>query len=93
MAKYVASEEHWLEDFTSAWKLATTNGHSGLRYLDQTKTDPEPVIDECAAFTKGRTCNRESGGACMWKSGVRTVTNKRGKTWKRAGCAPFSRDL
>jgi len=34
MAKYVASEERWLEDFSSAWKLATTNGHSGLRYLD-----------------------------------------------------------
>lgn len=54
MAKYVASEELWLEDFASAWKIATTNGHAGLRYLDQTKDDPEPVIDECSAITNGK---------------------------------------
>jgi len=53
MAKYIASEEHWLDDYTSAWKIATTNGHVGLRYLDQTKKDPEPIIDECASFTTG----------------------------------------
>lgn len=93
MAKYIASEEHWLDDFSSAWKIATTNGHDGLRYLDQTKEDPEPVIDECASFTKGRPCKKESNGMCMWKRGVRKVTNKRGKTMMRSGCVPFSRDL
>jgi hypothetical protein len=93
MAKYVASEEHWLDDFTSAWKLATTNGHSGLRFLDQTKADPEPIMDECAAFTKGRSCKRESNGRCMWKRGARQITNRRGKVRMVGGCVPFEREL
>lgn len=93
MAKYVADESLWLEDFSSAWKLATTNGHAGLRYLDQTKADPEPVIDQCAAITSGRQCNRDSDNKCMWKRGAIKTVNKRGKTRMRSGCVPFERGL
>ena len=91
MAQYVASEELWLEDFSSAWKLATTNGHTGLRYLDQTKSDPEPVIDECAAITKRYQCINESGGKCMMKK--RKVKNSRGREYMKAGCVPFEREF
>jgi len=93
MAKYIASEEHWLEDFSSAWKLATTNGQAGLRYLDQTKEDPEPIIDACSALTKMGSCKRDSDDMCMWKNDARTVTNMKGETRKRGGCVPFSGDL
>ena len=27
MARYVSDEGRWLDDFSSAWKVATTNGH------------------------------------------------------------------
>lgn len=93
MAKYVASEEKWLDDFASAWKIATTNGQSGLRYLDQTKEDHQPIIDECASKTKWRSCMKESDGLCMWKKDARVFKNRRGKTIKRGGCIPYKRDL
>jgi len=82
MTRYMGDEELWLADYTSAWKLATTNGHKGLRYLDQTKSDPEPVIDECASVTSRKQCKREMGKVCEWKHGFR----KGHDLLTRAGC-------
>lgn len=93
MAKYIASEQKWLDDFSSAWKVATTNGHSGLRYLDQTKSDPEPVIDLCSSLTHGRSCREQGKGACMWKKHRVTIKKKNGtekQRW-RGQCEPYSR--
>lgn len=90
MAKYVASEQAWLDDYTSAWKVATTNGHTGLRYLDQTKADPEPIIDQCAALTgRGKTC--KTNKRCIWSKTGRTVTMKNGTVRTRGACVPFSK--
>jgi hypothetical protein len=90
MARYVSDEQRWLDDYTSAWKVATTNGHEGLRYLDQTKEDPEPIIDECAALTKGKMCKQNK--FCTWDRKAQKVENKRtGKVRFRGGCVPFER--
>lgn len=40
---YALDEDAWLKDFKEAWFIATTNGHSGLKHLDQCEADPEPL--------------------------------------------------
>ena len=47
MAKYVTDEELWLDTYVKAWKIATSNGHSNLHYLDDTNSDKNPTIINC----------------------------------------------
>ena len=61
-----------------AWKLATTNGHDGLKNLDASDDTPVFGNDACAVNTTGKTCTRDKS------TGERSVHCKWSrKAWKQ----------
>jgi len=73
---FAADENLWLTKYAEAWKIATENGHLGLRALEQAPTT-EP-IDDCHKLPSKKLCQKES--KCSWEANGEL--NKRGKDKK-----------
>jgi len=73
-AKFAKSEKFWLDWFTFAWKIATSNSYKGeLQYLDDTKRKKESLnskwetaedVGGCSEYTTRNSCKKRS--QCKW---------------------------
>lgn len=80
MAKFVHDESLWIDYYTKAWKIATANGHEGLHYLDESNTDENPTVINCAANARRRAC--EADRHCKWDVVKTTKTKMKGRELK-----------
>lgn len=87
MAKYVTDEELWLDTYVKAWKIATTNNHKGLTYLDDENSSKNPTDVDCSVHSRRRSCKKDVH--CEWGI-TRTFTTKKGKKKTKKGCVPIN---
>lgn len=74
-----------------AWKLAGSNGHDNLKYLDAANDAPVFGNDACSAYTSGPACNKQSEGLCRWSRKVnkKCSAKNNGRCWWTKGCVAF----
>lgn len=73
---FAADEKLWLENYVQAWKLATENGHLGLRSLTL-EPDTEQLY-ECGKLRTRKLCRKDA--KCSWERSGQT--DKRGRMKK-----------